>query len=63
MVNRDPLEDEHEVLKREVQALQREHEELRKRPHDMAGHKAHRERLELKIAELRAHMARLKAES
>jgi prefoldin subunit 5 len=63
MATRDQLADEHELLKRQVKELQREHNELRKRPHDIVGHQEHRQRLEAKIAELRAHMARLKAES
>lgn len=61
MANTEDLEDEHEALKRQVDELQREHEELRKRPHDAADHAEHRRKLEVKITELRAHMARLKS--
>jgi hypothetical protein len=57
----EELEDEHERLKRQIEELHREHEQLRQRPHDMAAHEEHRHKLELKIKELRDHMARLKA--
>jgi DNA repair exonuclease SbcCD ATPase subunit len=60
MDNRDELDAEHQALREQVDELQREHDQLRARPHDMAGHEEHRRKLEAKIAELRAHMARLK---
>jgi DNA repair exonuclease SbcCD ATPase subunit len=60
MAYRDDLDLEHQTLKEQVEQLQREHEELRERPYDTAGHEEHRKKLESKIAELRAHMARLK---
>ena len=60
MAERDTLAAEHRALKDQVEQLQREHEQLHQRPHDVAGHEEHRKKLESKIAELRAHMARLK---
>ena len=60
MADRDTLDVEHQALKEQVEQLQREHEGLRQRPHDIAGHEEHRKKLESKIAELRAHLARLK---
>jgi prefoldin subunit 5 len=60
MADREELDAEHQALKAQVEQLQREHEQLRKRPHDMAGHEDHRKKLEAKISELRAHLERLK---
>lgn len=51
---------EHEHLKRQVEALQREHDALERKPYNRDEHHAHKVRLRLKIAELRGHTARLK---
>jgi prefoldin subunit 5 len=60
MADRETLDAEHQALKQQVEQLQREHAHLRNNPHDIAGHEEHRKKLELKIAELRAHLERLK---
>ncbi|PYR61097.1 MAG: hypothetical protein DMF85_03160 [Acidobacteria bacterium] len=53
---------EHQTLKRQVAELQREHEALeRKSGFDRREHAEHRRRLQRKLTELRAHLARLKA--
>jgi hypothetical protein len=57
----DPLEAEHQTLKKQVDALQREHDELEQKPHSTVEADAHRAKLRVKIDELRAHMARLKS--
>lgn len=52
--------DEHERLFWEMGRLEREHHELEARPHDIAAHRAHRERLRQHILALRAHIERLR---
>ncbi len=54
------IDDEHDALKQQVEELQREHEALESRPFDRLEHDQHRARLRTKIAELHAHMARLR---
>jgi hypothetical protein len=62
-VKQDDLDAEHEALKRQVAELRREHEYLRQNPHDIAGHEAHRHKLEQKLVELREHKAKLKPDA
>ena len=54
------LDDEHDALRRQVEELQREHDALASRPFSKSEHDRHRTRLREKIAELHAHMARLR---
>ena len=59
---RPDLGAEHQTLKRQVAELQREHEALeRKSGFDRREHAEHRRKLQRKLTELRAHLARLKA--
>ena len=58
----DDLQDEHDALKRQVDALQREHDSLELVTFDKEAHEEHRAKLRVKLAELKAHMARLKSE-
>ena len=59
----DELTAEHAALVQQTAELQREHPALHDAP-DPTGvlHAEHRRRLQQKIAELRAHMARLQAQ-
>ena len=57
----DELELEHTRLLQQMEALEREHEALERRPYDRASHNAHLRRLAEKKAELRKHMLRLRS--
>jgi len=58
----DDLAAEHEQLKQQTEALQREHDELSSLPDaDGSLRTEHRLNLQHKIAELQAHMAKLQS--
>jgi len=57
------IQAEHERLLNEVDALEREHRALEDHPHDLQAHREHRERLQKQVAELRAHLRRLRGET
>src|SRR5262245_39566395 len=55
----DPsVEAEHVRLFDQMKALEREHRQLEKRPHDVPRHREHRARLHAHITELKAHLER-----
>jgi prefoldin subunit 5 len=49
---------EHEQLKQQFEALQREHAALHEDPHDLDAHAAHRKKLQHHIQDLHAHVLR-----
>jgi len=57
------IHEEHRRLLNEVDALEREHRDLENSPHDLQAHREHRDRLQKQVAELRAHLRRLRGES
>jgi hypothetical protein len=60
MQDAEHLERVHKQLMRQIEALQREHDELERRPFDRAAHEAHRRKLAQKKVELAAHLEELK---
>ena len=56
----DSLEDEHQQLVRASEDLERDHQELHDRPDDREAHAAHRDKLRQHIADLHAHLQRLR---
>ena len=56
----DEIEVEHTRLLQQMEALEREHQDLERRPYDRIAHNEHLRRLAEKKAELRQHMLRLK---
>ena len=56
----DSLEDEHQQLVRASEDLERDHRELHDRPDDLEAHAAHRDKLRQHIADLHAHLQRLR---
>jgi len=56
----DSLEDEHQRLVRTNADLERDHRELHDRPNDLEAHATHRDKLRQHIADLHAHLQRLR---
>lgn len=61
-MNPPNLDAEHEALKEQVAALQREHDALERRPFSEGDHHEHIAKLRAKILELRAHLKRIQAD-
>ena len=59
----ETLDEENARLLRQTRELEAEHARLEARPHDVDGHREHRAHLKQQLAEIRAHMARLKRSS
>ena len=56
----EALRREHSNLLKDMKVLEKQHAELQKRPRDMAGHHAHRDRLQQLLTRLRRHIVRLR---
>ena len=57
----ESLGEEHARLLKQMSVVERQHRDLHPYPHDLEGHRRHREVLHAHVAALRAHIQRLRA--